>query len=206
MCFPFRPNEFVECENLLMTYHLQSKEHKYAIRRLMVQRILYSEIGAFEKVKAETTNRLHDIGQTLAFFNYTVPAMISTCYALYVEGKEVWRNRQRIDYLAFVYPVGIYFINRLMEGAREVFLKFSKKGEKKEKVQKKMTVFIANTIDGLCDIQINNLQGQEMKRLDTLIGNLICNQLLFYEESNRSEILIEYRGGIVFTQGNSKLH
>ena len=95
----------------------QAKEHKLAIRRLVMERVLFSEIQAFEDVKQRNQDLVYritqDIGQTLAFFNFTAPAMIASAYALLPEGKELWRNRHRLDTLALFYPVAAFVCRKI---------------------------------------------------------------------------------------------
>ena len=85
--------------------------------------MLYSEIPSFDRLKDKTKDRLTDIGQTLAFFNFTVPAIIASIYALYLEGRELWKHRNRIDLLALLYPFLMYFIRRLFDWIRQNALK-----------------------------------------------------------------------------------
>jgi len=46
--------------------------------------------------------------------------------------------------------------------------------QKKEKRRKAMAEYVGNAIDGLNDIQINNLQQSQLARLDELIGMCEC--------------------------------
>lgn len=42
------------------------------------------------------------------FLNYTVPEIISSFYKLFLEGKELWKHRARIDELSLLFPLTVY--------------------------------------------------------------------------------------------------
>ena len=154
-----------------------------------MERILHSDIEAFEHLREKTTERFTDIGRSLVFFNYTVPDIISSFYKLFLEGKELWKHRSRIDELSLLYPLGVYVFrigttwlhSRLMNEYVDNVVKLEfpyfdyfgilpKHRKKKKERNLKTTEFVSNLTDGLADIQINNLQQSQLDRLDDLIG------------------------------------
>jgi hypothetical protein len=68
-----------------------------------MERILFSEIPAFEAIKQRNQDLerqiTQDINYTLTFVNYTAPAVIASAYSLAIEGAELWRSRHHVDYL-----------------------------------------------------------------------------------------------------------
>ena len=159
-----------------------------------MERVLYSELASIETVKGKDNDLVYritqDLGQTLAFFNFTAPAMIASLYALVLEGNEVWKNRRRLDVLAVAFPPTMYLVRtglswlfglekaeprvKAYVAVRQCRIGWSACDEhcrkKKEKKRKQMAQFVSNALDGILDIQINNLQEAQLKYLDSLIG------------------------------------
>lgn len=106
-------------------------EHKFAIRKLVLQRILHSEIEAFDDLKEKTPNRFKDIGQSLAIFNTAVPSIIFSTYSFVLGALELWKNRYRLDALAFLHPLLFYLSRRLLVFIRTCISKDFKKSVKK---------------------------------------------------------------------------
>ncbi|KAL6042253.1 ABC transporter, ATPbinding domain containing protein, partial [Balamuthia mandrillaris] len=163
--------------------HLKNRvalENRFLIRRLVFERLLYSEMGAFEKLSSlDIEYRISaDISQTLNFFTFTLPQIMGSLYAFVREGFELWYSRKNVDPLALAHPIVVGIVRKIMGYIKYHFV------EKKErdvihKTRTKMSRLVTNALDGLADIQVNNLQQQQLELLDKMIKMELNNSLGF---------------------------
>eukprot|EP01087_Luapelamoeba_hula_P018310 TRINITY_DN5885_c0_g1_i2.p1 TRINITY_DN5885_c0_g1~~TRINITY_DN5885_c0_g1_i2.p1 ORF type:complete len:806 (-),score=153.64 TRINITY_DN5885_c0_g1_i2:2-2419(-) len=153
-------------------------ENRLLIRRLVFERLLYSEMGAFEKLRTlDVEYRISaDISQTLNFFSFTLPQMVASLYALSREGFELYRMRASVDPLALAYPIVIGVTRKLASYVKYHFIE-KKQRDVISKTRTKMSRLVSNALDGIGDIQVNNLQPQQLKELDKLIETELSNSL-----------------------------
>ncbi|KAF2069864.1 hypothetical protein CYY_008817 [Polysphondylium violaceum] len=159
-----------------------SLENKLQIRRLVMEKLLYSEIGAFDFLRkkknigpAELEFKLSSsINTTISFFTYTVPEFVASLYAFSVEGYYLWSKKKKIDPLIVLHPILIAIYQKVSQKLREHLvegneLKF------KDTYNSAMSKMISNTAEGLSDIQINNLQETQLGLFDNLIDKEMSN-------------------------------
>jgi hypothetical protein len=79
----------------------------------------------------------------------------------------LYRKRRTIDILAVVYPVLIALLKRLLEWAQYKY--FTKQQKKKSKMNIDMLdACMVNALEGLTDIQVNNLQPAQLANFDKI--------------------------------------
>lgn len=152
-------------------------ENKMVVKKLILERVLYSELGAIEKLNTGNLEQkiTADITQTLNFVNRYLPSLVSGLYAFLIESAMLYRKRRTIDILAVVYPVLIALIKRLLEWAQYKY--FTKKQKKKSKMNIDMLdACMANALEGLTDIQVNNLQAAQLANFDKIAQKEIKNK------------------------------
>eukprot|EP00742_Colponemidia_sp_Colp-10_P005259 GILJ01005618.1.p1 GENE.GILJ01005618.1~~GILJ01005618.1.p1 ORF type:complete len:996 (-),score=124.65 GILJ01005618.1:18-3005(-) len=166
--------------------HLRSRiavGNKFVIKRMVLERLLHSEIGALEVVREKAallpgnaagdrdleSRIFSDISQTLQLFNFTLPSILNGFYTLVKDGLELYQNRNEVDALAVLRPFITVFLSHIFEWLRD--LKFERRKELTiRKTNWEMSRLMTNVVGGLHEIQINNLQQQQLRLLDRLIG------------------------------------
>eukprot|EP01132_Coremiostelium_polycephalum_P002872 gene2872-3569_t len=161
--------------------HIVAMENQLLIRRLVMEKLLYSEIGAFDFMRkknigpAELEAKISSsINSTISFFTYTVPDFFACMYAFVIEGSELFTKRKIIDPLIVLHPILIAIYQKVSQKLRENLvegneLKF------KDTYHSAMSKMVSNTVDGLSDIQINNLQETQLSLFDSLIEKEMSN-------------------------------
>eukprot|EP00698_Gefionella_okellyi_P020907 TRINITY_DN6658_c0_g1_i3.p2 TRINITY_DN6658_c0_g1~~TRINITY_DN6658_c0_g1_i3.p2 ORF type:complete len:332 (-),score=85.01 TRINITY_DN6658_c0_g1_i3:2108-3103(-) len=147
-------------------------QNRLVIRKLVMERILFSELAALEKLQGKTSDLdskiTTDINQTLNLFNYTIPGLLGGCYALAREIQELYHEREHLDWLAVARPLLTLGISKAVNLFR--YHAFEEREEKALKAASTgMSRLISNAVEGLAEIQINNLQPVQLDRLDSMI-------------------------------------
>lgn len=113
------------------------------------------------------------------------------------EGFELYKHRRHVDPLALAHPVliGIAIpahvhvyanadsmhaglVRKLMGYFKYHFIE-KKQRDVIQKTRNKMSRLVANALDGLADIQVNNLQKHQLHLLDQMIRTELANSLGF---------------------------
>eukprot|EP01113_Clastostelium_recurvatum_P036157 TRINITY_DN5120_c0_g1_i4.p1 TRINITY_DN5120_c0_g1~~TRINITY_DN5120_c0_g1_i4.p1 ORF type:complete len:984 (+),score=190.33 TRINITY_DN5120_c0_g1_i4:65-3016(+) len=186
-----------------VTRHINARlaaQNKLVVRRLVMERLLYSELPAFEKLTtrgrsiAATDLEVRissSIHHTLNFFNDNLPTIGASLYALLSEGSalvKAQRERRRravlglgilgadtallpiIDPLLIVHPIVTGLIKKISAILRSGIID-SKQKEFMSQQNTTMSRMVSNTLDGLADIQANNLQPVQLSLLDRMIAD-----------------------------------
>ncbi|ELR12905.1 ABC transporter, ATPbinding domain containing protein [Acanthamoeba castellanii str. Neff] len=203
--------------------HLQNRtaiENRLLIRRLVFERLLYSEMGEFEKLRTlDIEYRISaDISQaprpptlitpaparrltfnwcTLSFFSFTLPQIVGSVYALMREGFELYKHRQHVDPLALAHPVLIGVVRKVMGYFKYHFIE-KRQRDVIQKTRNKMSRLVSNALDGLADIQVNNLQKHQLHLLDQMIRTELANSLGFKTLVARTWNLFSNRNALEF--------
>ncbi|KAN0014562.1 hypothetical protein ACTFIU_000880 [Dictyostelium citrinum] len=165
-----------------------SLENRLQIRRLVMEKLLYSEIGAFDFLRkkknigpAELEYKLSSsINTTISFFTYTIPDLIASLYAFVIEGSELLKKGHKIDPLIVLHPILIAIYQKVSQKLRERLVENNSDSSKfKDPYNSAMSKMISNTAEGLSDIQINNLQETQLGLFDNLIEKELSNTQSF---------------------------
>jgi ABC-type multidrug transport system fused ATPase/permease subunit len=157
-----------------------SLENKFEIRRLVLERILYSEIDELDKITKSYSGSLEDkvardITSTLNFINKYLPSLVSGIYAFVVEGSELFKKRKSINTLAFAYPIAITSIQRVIDWAQYRWFKKAQKKVSKDNTEK-LDMSMTHALSGIIDIQTNNLQTQQLAAFDIVTQDEVRNK------------------------------
>ncbi|EGC36488.1 hypothetical protein DICPUDRAFT_77869 [Dictyostelium purpureum] len=163
-----------------------SQENRLQIKRLVMEKLLYSEIGAFDFLKkkknigpVEIEYKLSSsINTTISFFTFTIPDLIASLYAFVIEGSELLKNKNKIDPLIVLHPILIAIYQKVSQKLREHLVE-NNELKFKDTYNSAMSKMISNTAEGLSDIQINNLQETQLNLFDNLIDKELKNTQSF---------------------------
>lgn len=157
-----------------------SLENKFEIRRLVLERILYSEIDELDKITRSYSGSLEDkvardITSTLNFINKYLPSLVSGLFAFLVEGSELWKKRKSINTLSFIYPIFISVIQRSITWLQDIYFRKAQKKISKANIDK-LDMAMTEALSGIIDIQTNNLQPQQLDAFDTVTAQEVRNK------------------------------
>ena len=156
--------------------------NRLVIRRLVMERILYSEVGSLqqryaamfggEKSVGVRTDRLEllvftDIHETLQLFNSTIPHLFRSTYTLLLSTSDLWQQRAAIDVLSILRPSIVGFSSELLNLLRDRLL-LDPQTVALQRNANEHSTFISNIVDGLSEVQVNNMQPWAMDRLSRL--------------------------------------
>eukprot|EP01130_Rhizamoeba_saxonica_P008357 TRINITY_DN3378_c0_g2_i2.p1 TRINITY_DN3378_c0_g2~~TRINITY_DN3378_c0_g2_i2.p1 ORF type:complete len:621 (-),score=123.37 TRINITY_DN3378_c0_g2_i2:60-1922(-) len=155
------------------------RENKLAIKRLVLEKILFcdtSRLQEFIDDDLETKAFLaEDITSTLDLFNRYLPAFFSGVGAFFIEGSTLLFSGAKIDPLALIYPSLLMIIDSLLKWA---YHKYSTKKRRKQekKMNEKFDNALLSSIEGIYDIQINNIQDTKMNTFDRIARKTIYDR------------------------------
>ena len=155
--------------------------NRLVIRRLVMERILYSEVGSLQLryaaviggekavVRTEQLEVLvfNDINETLQLFNSTIPHLFRSTYTLLLSTSDLWQQRSAIDVLSILRPSIVGFSSELLNLLRDRLV-LDPQSVALQRVANEQSTFIANLVDGLSEVQVNNMQQWAMDRLQRL--------------------------------------
>jgi len=157
--------------------HLESQ---LLTRRLVMEKILFSEIGAvqrrYETVFGETVRPedmeehvFRDVSDTVILFEVTIPSIIRGVAELLRETYELYIQRENIDLVALARP---FALNTLLEAINLARWRYIEDRQEQLRMRNRlrMAKAISNMCEGLSDVQVNNIQGYQLKVLDKLIS------------------------------------
>ena len=153
--------------------------NRLVIRRLVLERILYSEVGSLqlryaalfggEKSVGVRTDQLevlvfNDINETLQLFNNTIPHLFRSSYILLLSTRELWQQRAVIDVLSILRPSIVGFSSELLNLARDRLV-LDPQSVALQRNANEHSTLLSNIVDGLSEVQVNNMQPWAMDRL-----------------------------------------
>jgi len=94
------------------------------VKRLVLERILYSEVWAFTEFQGrELEYRIStEIHNTLRLFSFIIPNIMSSIYAIFREGYELYEGRAKLDWLLIARPVASMITWRLIDWIKTQFM------------------------------------------------------------------------------------
>ncbi|KYR00105.1 putative non-transporter ABC protein [Tieghemostelium lacteum] len=151
-------------------------ENRLQIRRMVMEKLLYSEIGAFDFLRKkkrigpyELEYRISSsINTTISFFTFTLPNFFASFYAFVIEATLLLRKGNKIDPLIILHPILIAVYQKVSQKLR-IHLIEKNEFKLKDTYNQAMSKMISNTVEGLSDIQINNLQETQLSLFDDLV-------------------------------------
>ncbi|GAM23859.1 hypothetical protein SAMD00019534_070340 [Acytostelium subglobosum LB1] len=155
---------------------LVATENQLFIRRMVMEKLLYSEIGAFDFLRKKNNigplelefKISSSINTTISFFTYTLPEFFAAMYALLVEGSDLFSRRKKIDPLIILHPILIAIYQKVSQRLRQHLVE-NNEIKFRDTYQVAMSKMVTNTLEGLSDIQVNNLQETQLSLFDNLI-------------------------------------
>jgi hypothetical protein len=109
-----------------------------------------------------------DISQSLTLFNDTIPAILRNSVSVLTQLVELYRNRANIDAVAILRPTVVGIGGELMELVRYSTVDHAQMVRSKRSSYE-MTRVVGNIVDGLADVQCNNMQDTQLRMLDAVI-------------------------------------
>jgi ABC-type multidrug transport system fused ATPase/permease subunit len=160
--------------------------NRFVVKRLVMERILYSEIGALqakytavfgEEVRPDQLESrvFDDISLTLHLFNWIIPTTIRTGFTLLGQIRDLYNDRSSLDFLAVARPALVSIINEIIEEVRLRYIE-QHQGQQQIKHRSDMTRLVSNIVDGLSEVQVNNMQQYQLQRLDEVARRDIENR------------------------------
>eukprot|EP00467_Chlorarachnion_reptans_P007762 CAMPEP_0114493946 /NCGR_PEP_ID=MMETSP0109-20121206/4382_1 /TAXON_ID=29199 /ORGANISM="Chlorarachnion reptans, Strain CCCM449" /LENGTH=797 /DNA_ID=CAMNT_0001670935 /DNA_START=30 /DNA_END=2423 /DNA_ORIENTATION=- len=160
--------------------HLESQ---LLTRRLVLEKILFSEIGAVESryetvfgetVRAEDMEEhvFRDVSDTVILFEVTIPSIIRGAAELLRETYELYTQRNKIDLVALFRP---FALNAALESINLARWRFIGEKQEQERIRNRlrMAKAVSNICEGLADVQVNNIQAYQLRVLDNLTSHEI---------------------------------
>eukprot|EP00026_Physarum_polycephalum_P002286 Phypoly_transcript_02292.p1 GENE.Phypoly_transcript_02292~~Phypoly_transcript_02292.p1 ORF type:complete len:940 (+),score=120.89 Phypoly_transcript_02292:395-2821(+) len=152
-------------------------QNRLLIKRFVMERLLYSEIGGFNALKSrdnmgptELEYKINtSIGLTLNFFNDTLPNIFASVYAFTREGIDLLGNWNNIDPLLIIHPIVMGFVHKFGQLIRTKLIDKKKGTIQMHAHSTTMSKMVCNALEGLADIQVNNLQQAQLSLLDQMI-------------------------------------
>jgi len=162
--------------------HLRARvdaECRLVIRRMVIERVLYSEMGALqrryfiafnEEVRPDILeNRMmQDISDTLNLVNFLIPNIIRGTYAFVQAARDVLKQ-DRLDILLLLRPTVIGILHELFVQIRQRFVS-EPQLVALQTTEIAMNRVVGGIIEGLPDVQCNNMQEYQLKKLDKIIA------------------------------------
>jgi hypothetical protein len=109
-----------------------------------------------------------DISQSLTLFNDTIPAILRNSVSVLTQLLELYRNHANIDAVAILRPTVVGIGGELMELVRYSTVDHAQMVRSKRSSYE-MTRVVGNIVDGLADVQCNNMQDTQLRMLDAVI-------------------------------------
>ena len=178
--------------------------NRLLIKRLVLERILYSELGSLqerylavfgEEVRTEQLEAhvFNDINETLNLFNNTLPSMLRGSYTLALSSYELYQNKEAFDVLAILRPSIVGLVSECVNWARDKYI-VDAQTVMMQRNASEMSRVVSNIVDGLAEIQTNNLQQFQLRKLDGVSRAELSNQQgthtfinsIYRQVSNRS--------------------
>jgi hypothetical protein len=128
-----------------------------------------------------------DISETLHLFNGLIPDILRGLFAWTAQARELYNNRAQIDFLSVARPTLVGLAGEAADLLRERFCSDVQE-ERQIRTNNEMAVVVSNIVDGLAEIQVNNMQQQQLLALDAVIKAQVENKqggLAFASQAHR---------------------
>eukprot|EP00698_Gefionella_okellyi_P012496 TRINITY_DN336_c0_g1_i1.p1 TRINITY_DN336_c0_g1~~TRINITY_DN336_c0_g1_i1.p1 ORF type:complete len:643 (-),score=122.55 TRINITY_DN336_c0_g1_i1:134-2062(-) len=186
------------------------------IRRLVLERILYSEISAVEelnnsgKTSKTGSNDLEsainkDVTQTMALFNQIIPGILQSSVSLVRELMTFYRGGFAL--VSLMQPAVTWLISNTFEVVTSALSGEKRQEKRLQAASTGMTRLIQSSVEGLAEIQINNLQQEHIRRLDGLIEDELETNFSLSSSISHAwrkvagkKQLLQFVGNVVATQ------
>lgn len=169
--------------------------NRLTVKRLVMERILYSEFGALqrryyqlfyanEEPTARSTNAdnvrqsgfrvsteeletrvLSDLHLTLHFFNFILPAFVRGIVDLAWQLNSLYGQRHELELVTLLRPSVVGFFGEMFNELR-LRLVEEKQVLAEQNISADMSRIVCNMVDGLAEVQVNNLQKYQLRQLD----------------------------------------
>jgi hypothetical protein len=136
---------------------------------LGASKVLGKDLGSrFEQVL------MADLNRTLHLVNVVVPMSFRTAVAFVSQIKDLYSRRSHIDALALLRPSLITCFNEIYEWIR-CRLYIDRRNEQLMTVHNRLSKTLTSIIDfdGLMEIQSNNMQELQLKKVDAIMSQFI---------------------------------
>ena len=179
------------CEELLRTRLLLL--NRLLIKRMLVERILWSEPGELQQrcellfgtggmdgsaaamdrgqggLRTELLESVvfNDINDTLTLFNSTLPSLMRSGYTLVLSSMDLYRARDRIDILSLLRPSILGVVTESLNLLHSSYI-LDRQSLQLQRNAIDSSRLLSNIVDGLPEIQVNNMQHYQLHRLDHL--------------------------------------
>jgi ABC-type multidrug transport system fused ATPase/permease subunit len=178
--------------------------NRLLIKRLVLERILYSELGSLQQRYQNVfgsevrTDQLeahvfNDINETLNLFNTTLPSMMRGAYTLAISAHELYTNRDAFDVLSLIRPSIVGLVGESVNWMREKYI-VDAQTIAMQRNASAMSRVVSNIVDGLAEVQTNNMQRFQLRMLDGVSRAELASQQgthtfvnnMYRQVSNRS--------------------
>ena len=180
------------CEELLRTRLLLL--NRLLIKRMLVERILWSEPGELQqrcellfgasgtdssaldrgqgglRTELLETVVFNDINDTLTLFNSTLPSLMRSAYTLILSSADLYRARDRIDILSILRPSILGLVTESLNLLHSNYI-LDRQSLQLQRNAIDSSRLLSNMVDGLPEIQVNNMQSYQLTRLDRLTSD-----------------------------------
>ena len=183
------------CEELLRTRLLLL--NRLLIKRMLVERIVWSEPGELQQrcellfgtggmdgsstsvadrgqggLRTELLEAVvfNDINDTLTLFNSTLPSLLRSGYTLVLSSLDLYRARDRIDVLSILRPSILGLATESLNLLHSTYI-LDRQAWQLQRNALDSSRLLSNIVDGLAEIQVNNMQGYQLTRLDRLTAD-----------------------------------
>ena len=185
--------------------------NRLVIRRLVMERILYSEVGSLQERYALLfggeksvlrTEQLevfvfNDINETLHLFNSTIPSIFRSTYTLLLSTSDLWGQRSSIDVLSILRPSIVGFTSELLNLVRDRLV-LDPQTVALQRNANESSRLISNIVDGLSEIQCNNMQDWAMQRLQLLSAEEVTGKQGWTTFTSNMYRVVQGRGVLDF--------
>ena len=149
-----------------------AQQDKIIIKRMVLERVLHSEIGELERLTDAAGHELeakivNDISQTMQLVTFTLPTTAGAIYTFMREGNDLYKIRARLDAYVMLRPVLVGAFTQVIDS-----IKYRAWDKKEKKVMKENNKDVAQLftgiVEGLHEIQVNNIQQSQLSAHDEL--------------------------------------
>ena len=168
--------------------------NRLLIKRMLVERILWSEPGELQQrcellfgtsgmdssamdrgqggLRTELLESVvfNDINDTLTLFNSTLPSLMRSAYTLLLSSMDLYRARDRIDVLSILRPSILGLVTESLNVLHSTYI-LDRQSLQLQRNAIDSSRLLSNIVDGLAEIQVNNMQGYQLTRLDRLTND-----------------------------------
>jgi len=149
-----------------------AQQDKIIIKRMVLDRVLHSEIGELERLTDAAGHQLeqkivNDISQTMQLVTFTLPTTAGAIYTFTREVKDLYGIRARLDKYVLLRPLLVGGFTQLVDSIK--YRAWDKKEKKALKENNKdVAQLFTGIVEGLHEIQVNSIQQSQLDAHDQL--------------------------------------